>query len=150
MTRLIKILFLSLIVFMFTSCKKEPKMHKIKYEITFIQTPDYGYTNWMELGVTPAYYGDYNYDPQNPSINYDIAKTGHWDYEYWELKDGDKVSFTLWTAPGYYYEMRIYIDGTEVSYKKLYSDGSGTTDIEAESGWNDSTTDTYIEFTYYE
>lgn len=144
----IKILFyviLSTLILTVTSCKKEPRMHKITYDITFIETPSYGYTNFMELGCTPAYMGDYNYDPQNPSINYDIAKSGHWDYEYWELKDGDKVHFSLWAADGYYFEMRVFIDGSEVSYKKMY----GSTIVE-EYGINNSDLSSSIEFTYYE
>ena len=95
--------------------------------------------------LQPSYTGEYNSSSSNPSINYEIAKTGHWDYEYLELKEDDKVSFSLWTADGYYFEMRVFIDDTQVSYKKMY----GTQVIE-QSGWNDGTTDTYIEFTYHE
>jgi hypothetical protein len=136
--KLFKILFLSLIV-IFTSCSKEPKNHKIEYEVTFSQTPDFGYTNWMELSVAPYY------TSQDPIITYEMAKTGHWDYEYLQLNDGDKVSFSLWTAEGYYFEMRIFVDGTQVSYKKMFG-----SQVLEESGWNDSKSDAFIEFTYHE
>ena len=142
MTNFIKILLISLTVLIFTSCSKEPKNHKIRYDITFSQTPDFGFTNFIELGATPSYS---EHHTTKPAISYEIAKTGHWDYEYLELKEDDKVSFSLWTADGYYFEMRIYIDDTQVSYKKMY----GTRIIE-QSGWGTGTTDTYIEFTYHE
>jgi len=142
MTNFIKILLISLTVLIYTSCSKEPKNHKIRYDITFTQTPSFGSTNFIELGATPSYSENHT---TKPAISYEIAKTGHWTYEYLELKEDDKVSFSLWTADGYYFEMRIYIDDTQVSYKKMY----GTQVIE-QSGWNDSTTDTYIEFTYHE
>ena len=144
MKNLIYIFLITLISVFSTSCKKEPKNHKIKYDIEFHQVPDYGYTNWMELGVTPSYVGEYNNDTENATINYEMAKTGEWDYEYWMLHDGDLVTFSLLTAEGYYYSMRIYIDGTEVSYKKIYS---GQVVESSGLGAGDNLD---INFTYYE
>jgi hypothetical protein len=116
------------------------------YEITFHEVPEYGYTNVIELGMLPAYMGEYNNDPQNPSINYDMVKNSrHWDYEYWELQDGDKVEFIPITQGNWYYTMSITIDGTEVSSKTIYSGG-----LIEQSGWNDSDTNSYIEFIYNE
>jgi hypothetical protein len=48
-----------------------------------------------------------------------MAKSGHWDYEYWDLQDGDEIMFYMWAQLGYLYEMRLYIDDVEVSYKKI-------------------------------
>jgi len=121
MKNLIYIVLITLISFFTTSCSKEPKNHKIIYEIEFHQTPSFGYTNWMDLSVTPSYIGEYNNDTQNPAINYEIANNGHWKYEYWQLNDGDNVNFLLLTAEGYYYTMTISIDGYQVSSKKIYS-----------------------------
>jgi hypothetical protein len=145
MKNILYYILITLISFPTISCKKQPNLHKIKYELDFHQVPNYGYTNFLELGATPCYQGEYNYSQEWPAIDYDIAKSGHWDYEYWELKDGDLVTFSLWAANDYYYDMRIYIDGEEVSYKKMY----GTQVIE-QSGIDDATSDIQITFTYYE
>ncbi len=150
MTKLIKILFLSLVVFMFTSCKKEPKQHKIKYRIEFIQTPDHGYTDWIELTVGPVYSTEYNKGDQYASITPEIASVNReWEYDYWQLESGDEITFGLWTAKDYYYRLFIYIDGTLVSQKRVYQD-DGIIDVDEQSGLDDDPNVQYITFTYYE
>jgi hypothetical protein len=151
MTKLIKILFLSLIVFMFTSCKKEPKQHQIKYRIEFTQTPNFGYTDWLELSVSPVYGTDYNKGNQYASITPEIASINHeWEYDYWQLESGDKITFGLWTAKNYTYTLYVYIDGSLVSSKRVYKDNSNIVYVNEQSGLDDDPNDTYISFTYHE
>ena len=146
MKKFIYTLLIVIISFFGTSCKKEPTNHEIKYEITFHQFPSYGYTNQMSLSVFPAYVGTYNYDPQNPTINYAMAKTGYWEYEYWALHDGDEVNFSLYTFGDYYYTMRIYIDGDEVSQKEIYKNGM----ISSSGNGVNGDYEYEISFTYHE
>jgi hypothetical protein len=151
MTRLIKILFLSLITFMFISCKKEPKMHKIKYRIEFIQTPDFGNTDWIELTAGPVYETEYNKGDQFASISPEIASVNReWEYDYWQLVSGDEVTFGLWTAKDYYYRLYVYIDGDLVSSKRVYQDDNGIIDVDENYGIDDDSNGQYITFTYYE
>ena len=131
MTRLIKILFLSLITFMFISCKKEPKMHKIKYRIEFIQTPDFGNTDWIELTAGPVYETEYNKGDQFASISPEIASVNReWEYDY--------------------YRLYVYIDGDLVSSKRVYQDDNGIIDVDENYGIDDDSNGQYITFTYYE
>ena len=150
MTNFIKILFISLFIFTFTSCKKEPKMHEVGYFIEFIETPDYGQTNWLELSVAPVYDTEYNKGSQFPAITPEIASVnGEWRYDYLELVEGDKITFGLWTAKGYYYRLYVYIDGVQVSSKRVYTGGSFT-DVDEQTGIDDDPTSEYIVFTYSE
>ena len=158
MSRLTKILLLSLITFMFISCKKEPKMHKIKYQITFLEIPHWASSNSLEVGAVPCYSGEYNNSvgengvPIAPVITYNMTKDGLWEYEYWKLQEGDEIYFHLFAQLDYHFELRIFIDGIEVSYKKIKISDSNYFEIIDldESGLDDTKGDGDIKFTYYE
>jgi hypothetical protein len=152
MTRLTtKIFFIILTTIVLISCKKEERLHRIKYVIEFIQTPDFGYTNWLELTVTPVYQTEYNYGEHFPSLSPSFASASRrWEYDYWEMKDGDMVELGLWTAKDYYYKLYVYIDDVEVSYKKVFIDDEGQYDIVEETGLDDNLNDNNITFRYSE
>jgi len=139
-------LFIFITLSLFNSCKKE-NFHKIKFEVEFIQDCDncIGY-NVVLVGCKPKYIGDEieEIDTQN------IYDGFVWDYEYWELVDGDEVSFSVQPInPGYVYEIRVYIDGEMVSYRKCR--GPHGNDVIDEWGLNNSGVEMgVIKFTYYE
>lgn len=146
-----------ILTFGFTSCKKEPKLHKIKYQVTFIEIPSWYNSNAIDVTAVPCYYGDYNNDVDEngnviePYIDYNQTQDGLWEYEYWQLQDGDKVRFHLSAQLSYYYELRVFIDGVEVSYKKIkISDDNyyQVIDLE-ESGLDDTPGDSDIDFVYH-
>lgn len=150
-------IFLALSV-IFTSCKKEPKFHKIKYQIVFHELPSFGSSNYLEVQAVPCYYGEYNNSVDEngnmiqPYIDYSQATDGLWEYEYWKLQDGDKVRFYVSAQLDYWYELRVFIDDVEVSYKKIKISPYNyfqVIDLE-ESGWDDTPGDADIDFTYYE
>jgi hypothetical protein len=113
--------FIYFIVFVFTfvltSCKKEPNNHKIKYEIEFIEGCQSGSSNAIDVNCTPHY----NDVPSDlPYINKTQIQPGFiWKYEYWQLHDGDKVFFNVMPQQGYHFIMRVYVDGTLVSYREI-------------------------------
>jgi hypothetical protein len=154
-----KLLYLFVLVaLVFTSCKKEPKLHKIKFQITFLEIPNWASSNYIDVTAQPCYYGDYNNSVDEhgnliqPYIDYDQTQDGLWEYEYWELKSGDKVKFSLSAQLHYWYELKVFIDDVEVSYKKVKISEYNyfeVIDLE-ESGWDDTPGDSYIDFTYYE
>jgi len=152
MRKFLYILVLSFLTVFTVSCKKEPKYHKIKYQITFLELPSFGSSNYLEVQATPAYQNEYNYDTDAPYITYDQTKDGLWEYEYWELQDGDEVYFFLWAQLDYHFELRIFIDDVEVSYKRIkISDSNYFSALEIEDeGWDDSPGDQSIDFTYHE
>ena len=141
-----KILILLLIIIGFTSCKKKETFHKIGYEITFLDKPSYGSSNFFDVSAKP-------FDANNPP-SIDRTTTKVWKYEYYQLKDGDKVQFGAFGQLDYYYEMRVYIDDKEVSYLRAVVGHYNyyATSIEEKHGLNDETSDTspYIEFVYHE
>lgn len=143
MKKFIYILLISILGFSFTSCKKTD-YHKVMFEITFLQSPSTGNSNFIEVNCNPSYSGN------GPTIDrFNIPQV--WRYEYLGLEKGQKVSFGVRGQLSYYYEMRVYIDGNEVSYLKVKVSDSNCYDdhIEASSGLNTSTYDTgLIEFVY--
>lgn len=145
-------LFLVLSIFVFSSCKKEPKYHKIKYQITFLELPSFGTSNYLEVQAVPAYQNEYNYDNAAPYITQNQTTDGLWEYEYWQLQDGDEIYFFLWAQLDYHYELRIFIDDVEVSYKRVkISNSNYFSALEVEDdGLDDSPGDQSIEFTYHE
>lgn len=151
-------LYLLILIIGLTSCKKEPKFHKIKYQIKFLEIPTWYTSNNLEVTATPCYYGKYHNDVDEngniiePYIDYSQTTDGLWEYEYWQLKSGDKVRFNLMAQLDYHFELRVFIDGVEVSYKKVKISEDTyykVIDLE-ETGWDDSPGDSDIEFTYYE
>ena len=139
------------------SCKKE-NLHKIKYQIKFLELPDWYHSNYLEVTASPCYIGEYNYSRDEngtiilPNIDYDQAKDGLWEYEYWELKDNSRVLFMLLAKIDYHYELRVFIDGKQVSYKRVKTSDQQyfhAIEIEGNGLDNDPKSD-YIEFTYKE
>lgn len=101
------IIFLSIIFF---SCKKEPKKHKITYEVNFFQTPSTGSSNFIGISTMPL-------DGNRPGIDrFNIPKT--WRYECYNLIKGDEIVFAVNGQLSYFFEMRLYIDDKQVSYLK--------------------------------
>lgn len=144
MKNLIYILLITVFSFSFTSCKKND-YHKVTFEITFLGTPGTGASNFIEVYATPSY------SDKKPFVDrFNIPKV--WSYEYIGLEKGQKVHFLVRGQLSYYFEMRVFIDGVEKSYRKVrVSDNSYYDDhVEESYGLNDkSTHDTgIIEFIY--
>jgi hypothetical protein len=152
MKKFLYILILSFLTILSVSCKKQPKLHKIKYQITFLEIPHWASSNYLEVQAYPAYQNEYNYDTDAPYITYNQTQDGLWEYEYWELKDGDDVYLFLWAQLDYHFELRVFIDDVEVSYKRIkISDSNYFSAIEIdEEGLDDTPGDQSIEFTYHE
>jgi|LakMenEpi03Aug12_release.lakeMendotaPanAssembly.Ray.scaffolds.fasta_scaffold738422_2 hypothetical protein len=107
-----KILILIFILFGFLSCKKLEKTHKITYEIKMLQIPSTGSSNFIEVMAEPC--GENGV----PGINrFKVPKI--WKYDYFGLRNGDKVMFSVDAQQSYRFEMKIYIDDIEVSYLKV-------------------------------
>ncbi len=139
------------------SCKKD-NLHKIKYQIKFLELPDWYNSNYLEVTASPCYIGEYNYSRDKngtiilPNIDYEQTKDGLWEYEYWELKDNSRVLFMLLAKIDYHYELRVFIDGKQVSYKRVKtSDQQYFHAIETEGyGLDNNPKSDFIEFTYKE
>lgn len=131
MKHFIYILLIFVFGFSFTSCKKK-EYHKVVFEITFLQTPSTGSSNMIEVYTTPSY------ADSKPYINrLNVPKI--WRYEYLGLEKGSRVHFLVSGQLSYYFEMRVYIDGTEVSYRRVkVSDNTYYDDhVEESYGLND-------------
>jgi len=143
MKKFIYILLVSILGF--TSCKKT-EYHKVMFEITFLQTPSNGSSNFIEVNCNPSYASS----GKGPTIDrFNIPQV--WRYEYLGLERGQKVLFGVRGQLSYHYEMKVYIDGTQVSYLKVKVSDSNYYDdhVEASSGLNTSQYDTgLIEFVY--
>lgn len=147
MKKFIYILLITILGFSFTSCKKT-EYHKIVFEITFLNSPGTGSSSFIDVYVIPAYV-EREKAPRIPD-RFNIPQV--WRYEYLGLEKGQKVHFLVSGQLSYYFEMRIYIDDVEVSYRRVrVSDTSYYSDhVEESYGLNDkSTHDTgIIEFVY--
>lgn len=140
-----KILFLLFVLFGFLSCNKKENYHKISYEIKMLQIPSNGSSNFIDVVAKPCE-GD-----KVPGIDRgNVPKI--WKYDYFGLKSGDKVMFSVEGQLSYRYEMRIYIDDVEVSYLKVKTSDYSyyTCFVEERNGINDwKNSDLgFIEFTY--
>jgi len=144
MKNFIYLILVTLIGLSFTSCKKT-EYHKVTFEIIFLQSPASGNSNMIEVYATP------NYSDNKPYLNR-LNVPQVWRYEYLGLEKGQVVRFLVSGQLSYYYEMRVYIDDVEVSYRKVkVSDNTYYDDhVEESSGLNDKEyEDTgLIEFTY--
>jgi len=117
--------------FSFTSCKKKD-YHKVKFEITFLQTPATGNSDFIEVLASPSY------SDKKPYLNrLNIPQV--WTYEYLGLEKGQTVHFLVSGQLSYYFEMRVYIDGVEKSYRRVkVSDNTYYDDhVEESRGLND-------------
>ena len=140
-----KILILIFILFGFLSCKKFEKPHKITYEIKMLQIPITGSSNFIEVMAEPCDEGGV------PGIDrFNVPKI--WKYDYFGLKSGDKVMFSVDAQLSYRFEMRIYIDDIEVSYLKVKTSDNSyyTYFVEERNGLNDWKNSNlgFIEFVY--
>lgn len=127
-----------------SSCKKD-NYHKIKFEVVFIQDCDNCYADYFAVNCTP------HYSDEEPGITASQVTTGYvWTYEYWKLKNNDKVVFSVSpTGEGYHYRMNVYVDDVLVSYRECY--GPYGTVVIDQGGINNSQQDMgVIEFTYHE
>jgi hypothetical protein len=107
----ITLILLSILMFGFVSCKKEPIKHKITYEIRFFETPSIGHSNSISYGIYPS-------DHKEPKMTEDnMPKI--WRYEYFGLTEGTEVVFSFRGQLSYYYEMIVYIDDVEKSYVRV-------------------------------
>jgi hypothetical protein len=114
------LLIFSLFIF---SCKKEDKDHKVKYELEFIEDCQPGYSDMIDVNCTP-HYNDVQSDI--PYINKEQIQYGYkWKYEYWQLHNGDKVTFTVMPQQGYHFIMRVYVDGNLLSYREIITGYGG-------------------------
>jgi len=127
-----------------SSCKKD-NYHKIKFEVVFIQDCDNCYADYFAVNCTP------HYSDEEPGITASQVTTGYvWTYEYWKLKNNDKVVFSVSpTGEGYHYRMNVYVDDVLVSYRECY--GPYGTVVIDQGGINNSQQEMgVIEFTYHE
>lgn len=141
-----KTIFLLFIVFSLISCKKE-NLHKVKFEVEFIQDCHECFADYFSITCEP------HYSDEQPKIYAESVKEDYiWDYEYWALKDGDEIVFAVNNSSGsatYRYVMRVYVDGEMVSYIDCY--GPYGKYIIKKGGLNNSELDMgIIEFTYHE
>ncbi len=142
--KIINVLIISLILF--SSCKKI-NYHKLKFEVTFIQDcyDCYGY-DVITVGCIPKYSDDNirEIDTQN------IYDGFVWSYEYWELVDGDKVSFAVLPINyGYHFLIKVYVDDKLVSFRECY--GVNGNILIDQGGLNNSNGDIgHITFNFYE
>lgn len=102
-------------VFVFTGCKKyQPEFHKVKFEIEFYDVPPFGSSNALDVLCRPQY------DDEPAVIHKEYTSPGYiWDYEYWQLVDGEEVKFIVNPQLYYHFTMRVYIDGTLISEREL-------------------------------
>ena len=112
-----KLFYILILSVLFFSCKKEEKNHKVKYEIEFIEDCEFGYSDMIDVNCTP-HYNETQSDL--PNINKEHIQSGYkWKYEYWQLHNGDKVTFTVMPQQGYHFVMRVYVDNKLVSYREV-------------------------------
>ena len=128
----------------FGSCKKKD-YHKVTFEVTFLGSPSTGASNMIDVQLLPKY-------SNNPPFIDRFNVPQVWRYDYIGLEKGQFVEFIVRAQLSYYFEMRVFIDGVEVSYRKVKVSDTNYYDdhVEDSSGLNDkSNEDTgIIQFTY--
>lgn len=127
-----KILIFLVLLFTFISCKKKETYHKISYEIKMLEIPTNGASNFIEVITKPC---DLEKVPKIDRFNVPLI----WRYDYYGLKKGDEIIFSVDGQLSYRYEMRLYIDDIEVSYLKIKTSDNTyySTIVEERSGIND-------------
>lgn len=136
-------------ILFFTSCEKEPNLHKVRFELTFLEEPSNGNSNMIDVNCVP------HYSDEDPTIVASNIQPGYvWSYEYWELVDGDKITFIVNPQLSYRFEMRVYVDDELISYRKIVTSDFNyyETIVEEEFGLNNEASTEYsiISFYYYE
>lgn len=138
----------------FSSCKKEDQTiyHQLVYEITFLDAPQTGSSNFIDATIKPVHYKDIKFTngAGSPPINrFNLPKI--WRYEFDSLKAGQQIMFAVNAQLSYHFQMKVYIDGVEKSYREvIVSDYNYYDDHVLETrGLNDVTDDVaVIKFTY--
>jgi hypothetical protein len=144
----ISIVFISLITLI--SCNKhENDFHKVRYHITFHQIPQPGYSNAIDVICTP------NYDDEPPLIFKEVITPGYeWDYEFWQLTDGEEVKFIVNPQLSYWFTMEVYVDDELISSRECVTSSQTyySTQTLNHSGLNndENTNAPIISFYYYE
>lgn len=144
MKTLKRFITLILLVLNLISCKKEAVKHKLKFEVVIIQNCDNCYADYFSVNCKP------NYKDEPPKMHASLTQTGYvWTYEYWSLKEGDNVYFSVVpTGSGYLYRMNVYIDNVLVSFRECY--GTSGSIIVDSWGLNNIEQDVpVINFTFY-
>lgn len=144
MKKFIYIFLITILGFSFTSCKKT-EYHKVTFEITFLGSPGTGASNFIDISAMP------NYSDKKPFVDrFNIPQV--WRYEYIGLEKGQKVYFLVSGQLSYYFEMRVFIDGVEKSYRKVRVSDTNYYDdhVEESYGLNDKSNEDMgvIQFVY--
>lgn len=141
---------LVLLTVTFSSCKKfNEDYHRVRFHIEFINGCEAGFSNFIEVDCKPDYSND------EPVLPLSVIEPGYeWDYEFWQLKDGDEVKFSVLPQQGYRFIMSVYVDEELVSYREVqgvYGGYYGTVVLD-QGGINNADEDNMgiIEFIYYE
>jgi hypothetical protein len=133
-----------------SSCKKyEPDFHKVRFHILFKQIPQPGSSNMIDVVCSP------DYDDEPPVLHKEVITPYYeWNYEYWELTDGDEVKFIVNPQLSYWFIMSVYVDGELVSTRECVTSSQTyySTQTLNQSGLNndENTNHPVISFYFYE
>ena len=147
-----KIFFITvtIVTVLLTSCQKhEENFHKVRFHLTFKQVPPVGSSDFIDVTCIP------NYNDEPPKIYKDyITENYEWDYEFWQLKDGDEVKFIVNPQLYYWFDMEVYVDGVLVSSREVVTSSQTyyATQTLSQSGLNNDELTNFpvISFYYYE
>lgn len=129
MKRLIGLIVLIIFSLILFSCSNTNQEHRIKFQIEFFESPLNGTGDFIDVISKPNYVSD------EPVINKEYCQPGYvWTYEYWELKSGDQVYFSVMPQTAYHFMMSLYIDDELVSYKMITT-GVGSYYVTSCSDW---------------
>ncbi len=79
-----------------------------------MEVPPVGSSDFIEVSCSP------NYDNDPPRIYKDYITPGYeWDYEFWQLKNGDEVKFIVNPQLYYWFVMEVYVDDVLVSTREV-------------------------------
>lgn len=140
--------YILIFLFVFNSCQKEDnELHRLKFEIEFVSTPEFGVSSMVEILTCEP-----NYTDEETRIYEQYIEPGYiWTYEFWELNQNQKISFGFWCQNEYHFIMRIYVDDILLSSKEMVGvDESGSSYYSLNDwGLNDVKNELpKIEFTY--
>jgi hypothetical protein len=96
-----------------------------------------------------------NYDDDPPVIHKELIQPSYeWDYEYWNLVDGQEVKFIVNPQLSYWFTMKVYVDGELISTRECVTSSQTyySTQTLSQSGLNNDelTNAPIISFYYYE
>ena len=147
-----KILYVSItiITLIFSSCQKhEENFHRVRFHLTFKEVPPIGASDFIDVTCKP------NYENEPPEIYKDYITAGYeWDYEFWQVKNGDKIEFIVNPQLYYWFVMEVYVDGVLVSSREVVTSSQTyyATQTLNQSGLNNNEDTNFpvITFYYYE